>query len=328
MSRWCNALVFLLLVLPADRALGHPLAPSFLDIRVAEVGADLSFKTPAQTSFGALVPLLPSECEPVGDVSTEREGTGVVRRWRVRCPRDSWLGRAVGIQGLAATGTNGIVRVSVDGVPLVQAVVEPSRPAIAVPPLPVWTTTAGTYFAFGVRHIVLGLDHLLFVTGLLLLVRGLRRVAATVTAFTLGHTLTLALAAVGFVRVPAAPVELGIAASLMWVAVEALRRDESAEIRGWSRPHLLAAAFGLLHGLGFAGALSELGLPPGDITLALLGFNAGIEAGQLTYVLLALGAVAAWRRIGAGVPAWCARATAYAVGSMGFYWLLQRTLSA
>ena len=322
------AAAFLLLAMPADLALGHPLAPSFLDIRVQEVGAELSFKTPAQTSPGALVPTLPSECEPVGKVSTEREGTGVVRRWRVRCPRDAWLGRAVGIRGLSATGTNGIVRVSVDGVPLLRVVVEPSRPASTVPQLPAWTTTAETYFAFGVRHIVFGLDHLLFITGLLLLVRGLRRVAETVTAFTLGHSLTLALAVLGFVRVPTAPVELGIAASLMWVAVEALRPDQSAQIRGWSRPRLVAVAFGLLHGLGFAGALSELGLPAGDMSLALLGFNAGIEVGQLVYVLMALGAVAAWRWLGAGVPVWCARATAYAVGSMGFYWLLQRTLAA
>ena len=327
MGHRCSALVFALLMMSSEPALGHPLAPSFLDIRVEEAGAELSFKTPAQANSGVLVPLFPSECEPVGRMSTEREGSGVVRRWRVRCARDIWLGRAVGIQGLAAAGTNGIVRVSIDGVPVVRAVIEPSRPSIVVPPLPVWTTTAGTYFALGIRHIALGLDHLLFVTGLLLLVRGLRRVAGTVTAFTLGHSLTLALAVLGFVRVSAALVELGIAASLMLVAVEALRSDQNAKIRGWSRPPILAAGFGLLHGLGFAGALSELGLPAGDISLALLGFNAGIEAGQLAFVLLTLGAVAAWQRLGAGVPAWSARVTAYAVGSMGFYWLLQRTLA-
>ena len=247
MGHRCSALVFALLMMSSEPALGHPLAPSFLDIRVEEAGAELSFKTPAQANSGVLVPLFPSECEPVGRMSTEREGSGVVRRWRVRCARDIWLGRAVGIQGLAAAGTNGIVRVSIDGVPVVRAVIEPSRPSIVVPPLPVWTTTAGTYFALGIRHIALGLDHLLFVTGLLLLVRGLRRVAGTVTAFTLGHSLTLALAVLGFVRVSAALVELGIAASLMLVAVEALalrseREDSRVEPTANPRCGLWSAA--------------------------------------------------------------------------------------
>src|SRR5262249_33764830 len=143
--------------------------------------------------------------------------------------------------------------------------------------------TARDYIALGFEHILGGFDHLLFVTGLLLLVTSPRMLIETVTAFTLGHSITLSLAALGVVHVPTGPIEVGIAASIVWLGVEIVQQTLRPAAGAWRKPRTLAAAFGLLHGFGFAGALAAVGLPQGDIPLALGSFNVGIELGQLCF---------------------------------------------
>jgi hydrogenase/urease accessory protein HupE len=186
----------------------------------------------------------------------------------------------------------------------------------------------------GVEHILLGVDHLLFVLALVILVRGWRRVAITVTAFTVAHSITLAAATLGYVHMPGPPVEATIALSIMLVAAEIVnaRRGHSSLTARW--PWLVAFAFGLLHGFGFAGALSEVGLPQHAIPLALLFFNLGVEVGQLAFVagVMTLAWAARWlaaQRLG---PVYTQQvfarvdvAAAYVIGVPAAYWLIDRT---
>lgn len=183
---------------------------------------------------------------------------------------------------------------------------------------------ARRYLLLGVEHILLGIDHLLFVLGLLLIVRGPWMLIKTVTAFTVAHSLTLALATLGLVEVPSRPVEAAIALSIVFLAVEILRARQGRIGLTHRFPWLIAFAFGLLHGLGFAGALAEIGLPAGEIPLALLFFNLGVEIGQLLFVAAVLSVRWAARRLEVAWPAWVGSLPAYAIGSVASFWLIER----
>jgi len=178
----------------------------------------------------------------------------------------------------------------------------------------------GQYLALGVEHIWFGIDHLLFLLGLLLLVRGPKRTLLTVSAFTLAHSLTLAAAALELVTIPTAPVEICIALSVLLLAVETTRSSDTLT-RRW--PWLVAFGFGLLHGLGFASALAEIGLPANSVTLALLGFNLGVELGQVAVIgAVVLGQLVVGSR--ARVRALLAHAASWVLGVCSVYWLLER----
>ncbi len=192
-----------------------------------------------------------------------------------------------------------------------------------------FAATARRYTWLGLEHILGGIDHLLFVAGLLLLVRGLRRLLLTITAFTLAHSLTLALSVLGWVQLPQPPVEVVIAMSILLLAVENVRLRQRPEQAGLAarKPWLVSFIFGLVHGLGFAGALGQLGLPSAEVPPALLFFNLGVEAGQLLFV--ACWAVLAWMlgRFKNVWPAPMRLAPHYALGAISAFWFLERTVS-
>ena len=180
-------------------------------------------------------------------------------------------------------------------------------------------------FTLGVEHILGGFDHLLFVLGILLLVRGARAIVATITAFTVAHSLTLALTVLGVAHLPGPPVEASIALSIVYLAVEAARPDASSAAR--TAPWGVAFAFGLVHGFGFAGALAETGLPPGDVPLTLLLFNLGIEAGQIAFAAVAGGLLWAARRfLTAGGVERLHVAAAYGMGTVASAWTIERVV--
>jgi hydrogenase/urease accessory protein HupE len=313
----------------AASARAHPLAPSLLDVRLGADGrAEVLFKTPALRPAGTSIePLLPPHCAPLGEPEVAEQGSAALVRLRVDCGARGLIGARLGFSGLGDSRTNALVRVELPGGFVQRAVLHGGEPTLEVSGEPSAWQTARDYLALGFEHILGGLDHLLFVLGLLVLVSGARMLVETVTAFTLGHSVTLSLAALGFVRAPTGAIEVAIAASIVWLAVEIAQPPSDRRASPWRRPRTLAGGFGLLHGFGFAGALAEVGLPAHDIPLALGGFNLGIELGQLCFVAVLIAAWATVRQLGVLAPAWGSRALAYAIGSLASFWMFERAAS-
>ena len=209
--------------------------------------------------------------------------------------------------------------------------VRPSQPWFEPAAAPSKLQVAGTYLRLGIEHIWGGIDHLLFILALLILVKGTRRLIATVTAFTLAHSITLAGATLGYVHVPQKPVEAAIALSIVFVASEIVhaRQGRPGLTERW--PWLVAFTFGLLHGFGFAGALSEVGLPQTAIPVALLFFNVGVDVGQLVFIAVVLGVISPmrWlsRRAAIPRPAWAWRIAPYGIGTVAACWMIQRIVA-
>ncbi len=330
--RGAGLLGVLALALVASAAGAHEVRPGFLEIR--EVGTDtfdVLWKVPARGERRlALDVRLPDTCSEARHVA-RATGAAFVERWRASCA-GGLVGDEITIDGLAATRTDVLVRIeNADG--RTQTVrLTSDRPRFTVARATGGAEVARTYFALGLEHILLGIDHLLFVLALLFLVGGIKRLVATVTAFTAAHSLTLAAATLGWVRVAPAPIEAAIALSIVFVASEIVRARRGAPSLTAARPWLVALGFGLLHGLGFAGALREVGLPDHAIPLALALFNLGVEAGQLLFVAAVLLLAQATSRLvrGGAADTWelAARAAtpaAYGIGIVATYWLIDRT---
>jgi hydrogenase/urease accessory protein HupE len=309
----------------AAPATAHEVRPAYLELHERTAGElDLLWKTPMTGELRlALWPVLSGASEELAPVATRRTGGAAVQTWRLRL--DGPLrGRTLRIEGLAATMTDALVRARLaDGSSWV-ARLTPQAPEATIPLRQGAGEVAATYLKLGVEHILLGFDHLLFVLALLLVSDGTRRLVATVTAFTAAHSITLALAALDVVRVPQAPVEAVIALSIVFVAAEVVRARGGAAGLTARSPWIVAFLFGLLHGLGFAGALSEIGLPQGQVPLALLLFNLGVETGQLLFVVTILAYLAFARRARLAPPRWAEPVPAYAIGSVAMFWVIQR----
>ncbi|MEP2703399.1 MAG: HupE/UreJ family protein [Roseibium sp.] len=184
---------------------------------------------------------------------------------------------------------------------------------------------ATRYTLLGFEHILEGIDHLLFVLALMIMVRDGWRLVKTITAFTVAHSITLGLATLGFVNLPSAPVEASIALSIVFLCTEIVYASRKRKSQTYSYPWIVAFAFGLLHGLGFAGALSEIGLPPNEIPIALLFFNIGVELGQLAFVFAILFVLKAIASLRIGFPIWAELVPTYIIGTVAMYWTLERT---
>jgi hydrogenase/urease accessory protein HupE len=303
----------------------HEVRPGYLELR--QTGAetfDVSWKVPARGDLKLRIHArLPENCTPLSAVVSTKGGGAFTDRWAVTCP-GGLSGGTISIGGLAGTLTDALARIErLDGTSQV-ARLTPDAPSIVVEATPGGQQLAGTSLGLGVEHILLGIDHLLFVFALLLLVKGWRRLVATVTAFTVAHSLTLAAATLGYVHVPQRPVEAVIALSIVFVAAELVCRARGQVSLTQRWPWAIAFTFGLLHGFGFAGALSDIGLPEQAIPLALLFFNIGVELGQLFFITggVAVGAIA--RRIVAPLPIWAPQLSAYAIGAVAAFWTIER----
>jgi hypothetical protein len=314
------------LLLGAGLAHAHPLAPALLELREHGGGrVEVKFKTPAKRLPGTkLVPLLPESCSTKAQSTLEREGTGVVERYAVACEA-SLVGARVGIRGLEASGTDALLRVELADGRHIQSVLRSSEPSLVIPERPSRLGVLRDYLRLGALHIASGLDHLLFVFGLLVLVAARTGpLLKTVTAFTVGHSVTLSLAVLGFVSFPSGLVELAIAGSIFVLGAELVPASGRAPSMLRRFPWAMAGAFGLLHGFGFAGALAEVGLPSGEIPLALFAFNVGIELGQLAFIGLVLVAWQLLVRVRVPVPTWSRALPAYGIGCLAAYWCIER----
>ena len=311
----------------ADPAGAHPLAPSLLDLREAATASGgritVLWRRPQLLRVGArLEPVLPGRCRTVEPPVETPEGAAEVTRWTVDCGPAGLAGGTVAVRGLAEAGSDALLRIELADGRRLQAVLRPASPSFVLPPAQGAAGVAAGYLTLGIEHLLTGWDHLAFVLGLVLLVGGWRRLLGTVTAFTLGHSLTLSLAALGVVRLPVGPIEAAIALSILALAVELARRDRPTLLG--RRPWLMAAGFGLLHGLGFAGALAEVGLPVREIPLALLAFNVGIELGQIGFIVAVLGLVFTLAPLLRRLPAWVAAVPTYLIGTLAAFWMFER----
>jgi hypothetical protein len=194
------------------------------------------------------------------------------------------------------------------------------------PTVDTWLELARTYVNYGIDHILLGADHLLFVLGLIWIVKGSWNLVRTITAFTVGHSLSLAAAAFGLFGLPERPLNACIALSIVFVGVEVVRLQRGKMTLTARYPWIVAFSFGLVHGIGFAGALAGLGIEPRLLPAALLSFNIGVEIGQLAFVLLVLALIWAHRRLKAELPRWGEALPAYAIGSVSMFWFIGRLL--
>jgi hydrogenase/urease accessory protein HupE len=267
-------------------------------------------------------PFLPEGTALVSLPQSERIFGAEIKRWRIRTGPQGLEGGKIGVHGLPSTMVDVLVRVSLADGRVVSRMLRPDEPSFVFHASDAGPAPGG-YFILGVEHILFGIDHLLFVLALVLIVSGIGLLVKTITAFTIAHSITLGLASLGVVNIPSAPVEAVIALSIVFVASEILRSRRGERGLTERAPWLVAGSFGLLHGFGFAGALSEVGLPANDIPLALLFFNLGVEAGQLAFVAVILAAIALLRHV--RLPRWTAVLPPYAIGSAAMFWLIERT---
>ena len=306
-------------------AAAHEVRPAYLELLEEKPGEfSVLFKTPMQGEARlALAAVFSGKVEAMTPMVSRPTGDAMVQTWRVRAI-EPLAGQKVLIDGLRNTMTDVLVRVEfASGEAWIERLT-PGAPEATIPGTPSRWVTAATYLKLGVEHILLGFDHLLFVLALLIITEGTWRLLKTVTAFTVAHSITLALATLGFVHVPSAPVEAAIALSIAFVAVEIVRVDQGRRSLAARSPWLVAFAFGLLHGFGFAGALSEIGLPTGQIPLALLFFNLGVEVGQLLFVGAVLALIALMQVRKPSLTTWVRLVPPYAIGTTAMFWVIER----
>jgi hydrogenase/urease accessory protein HupE len=332
--------VLLAAVLAATPAGAHRLSPAFFGL--TETSPDqYAAQWKVSISGGLadiLVPRLPDGCGVSGAVRLyvldDAQAPNDVRLQHANVSCDGPLaGGTFSVGGLESTDTDVLLRIDyADGTSFTHRLV-PDRTSVVIPERPGVLDVIRTYTVLGVEHILLGVDHLLFVLALLLLVSGWRRLVATITAFTVAHSITLAAATLGHVSVSPAAVEATIALSILFLATELARRsagvtpDDGAGLT--SRfPWAVAFSFGLLHGFGFAGALQEIGLPEQAIPLSLLFFNVGVEIGQLIFIAAVIGLGAVLRLLKHEHSTWAPRWAAYVIGCVSAFWVFERTLTA
>lgn len=325
MSRCLRSGLGIAALLWAAGVSAHELRPAYLELRAT--GGDtwsVLWKVPAREELRlSLTPRFDPRCTRRGEPVTVHMGDHWADRWTMDCP-GGLAGTRVTVEGLSQTATDVLVRVVAPDRLAQTARLLPESPEFTVAARARPSDVARTYLRLGVEHILGGVDHLLFVLALLILVREPRKVVATVTAFTVAHSITLALAALGVVQVPQAPVEAAIALSIVFVASEILRARSGRTDLAPRSPWLVAFAFGLLHGFGFAGALREAGLPHEAIPVALFFFDVGVELGQLAFIAACLGLWRLVRRPLSALPAWTGAVPAYTIGSVAMVWVIDR----
>ncbi len=307
----------------------HEVRPGYLDILETEQGLyRIMWKAPSR---GGLVlkirPRFPDDCRDTSMPSRRRLPGSFRERRIVTCGEAGLAGKTISIDGLSATITDVLVRVTHANGQSQTVLLKPHSPSFKVMGAQSWTQQARSYINLGIEHILFGVDHLLFVFGLLLLSRGWMPLLKTITAFTVGHSISLALAVLGFVNVPGKPLSAAIALSIVFLAGELVRAHRGEMSLTIRRPWLVSFGFGLVHGLGFAGALVELGLPKAAIPLALLCFNVGVEIGQILFVVVALVLIASLSRMEIRVPAWGRALPAYCMGTIAAFWFVGRFLA-
>lgn len=313
-------------VLTIHGACAHESRPAYLELKETASGRfAVLWRTPVLA--GRRLPLelkMPDVVRDLKEPQMQELADSIVERRWVDAGPNGFAGKRIDVVGLQFTITDVLVRVELLDGRTMQMIARPSQPWVEIAAAQSWWQVMGAYLVEGIRHILFGADHLLFVLGLLLIVKDGWMLVKTITAFTVAHSITLAIATLGYAEVPAPPLNAAIALSILFLGPEIVRSwrgETSFTIR---QPWGVAFAFGLLHGFGFASALTSAGLPRDDLPLALLSFNLGVEVGQLGFVALVLAVERSFRVLEIRWPRWVQALPAYAVGSLGAFWTVQR----
>lgn len=321
----CLLASFFALLMPRA-GFAHEARPCFLELRETAPGQfELLWRTPTLAGMRLPVVLqLPEGIKDLKPPETQELTDSVLERHWFDAGPGGLSGKTIEFPGLQLTITDVLVQVELLDGRHWTTIVRPSDARIEITAAQTKWGVARTYVAHGIRHILFGADHLLFVLGLLLIVKDRWMLLKTVTSFTVAHSITLAVATLGYANAPAAPLNAAIALSILFLGpeiVRAWRGETSFTIR---HPWVVAFAFGLLHGFGFASALTSAGLPPSELPLALLSFNVGVEIGQVSFVLLILLLERAFRALEIRWPRVVELLPGYTVGVLGAYWTIQR----
>jgi len=324
--RWIHAgLLFTTLLLVPDMW-AHEARPAYLEIKEIAPGQfSVLWRTPVLAGMRLPIALkLPDEVRNLKEPAVQELADSLVERRLVDAGPNGLAGKRIEIEGLPLTITDAVVRVEMLDGRKWTTIARPSQPWVDIAASQSWLGVARTYTVQGIRHILFGADHMLFVLGLLLIVKDRWMLLKTVTAFTVAHSITLAVATLGYAEVPVVPLNAAIALSILFLGPEIVRSwrgDTSFTIR---HPWVVAFAFGLLHGFGFASALTSAGLPRHELPLALVSFNVGVEVGQLGFIALILALERSFRILEIRWPHWVQVLPGYTVGSLGAFWTVQR----
>jgi hydrogenase/urease accessory protein HupE len=322
-----SAVVMLLaLFVSAVSARAHEIRPGLLEINETRPGwYEVTWKVPVFEGIPLeITPVFPESLVAVAPPSVQELAAARIEKTSYRDDTRSLIGGLITIDGLNATQIDVLIQVTlVDGAAH-SAIARPKEPSWRVPEQSRGWSVAKSYWIMGMEHILSGIDHLLFVLALMLLIPDIRTLVKAITAFTVAHSMTLGLATLGIVNMPSGPTEAVIALSILFLAVEIVRSREGENSLTERAPWIVAFLFGLFHGLGFAGALTEIGLPENAIPVALFMFNAGVETGQLLFVLAVLALLWILRKMTVPLPASGWKLVTYGIGSLAAYWTIDR----
>ena len=326
MSKFWSILLALYLSIVTLPAQADELRPGYLEFtQLNQTEWKLVWKAPV---IGGLAtrrrPAFPPFCTQSAP-QARAEGLVLIAESRLSCSREL-AGSQIGLSGMDATFTDALLRVAPLGRPVQAARLTQNQAMVEVATVPDSWEVARSYFLLGVIHILEGYDHLLFVIALVLLIRQPMMVVKAATAFTLAHSITLVGSTLGLVGLAQAPVEALIALSIVFLAVEIVKRDPDYPNLAERAPWIVAFLFGLIHGFGFAGALREIGLPESDVPTALLAFNLGVEAGQLVIIAAVLAALELLRRFAPKALDPATLTATYAIGITSSFWFIERLL--
>ena len=303
--------------------------PALLDIKEQSTGLfAVTWKVPTRgDKVLAITPLLPDSLQLFGSPTIQDAPGARIEHATYKSSGEPLAGQTITIEGLSAVQTDVLLLVQLQDGSSHSAILRPASPQFTIPLQASKLKVAGDYWRMGTVHILEGVDHLLFVLALMLIVTGFKPLLKAVTAFTVAHSITLALATLGVVHIPSAPTEALIALSILFLAVEIIHSRQGRISLTEQYPWVVAFAFGLFHGLGFAGALSEIGLPQQEIPLALLMFNVGVETGQLMFIGAVLALFAVLKRLPVTLPQGAWRVLPYSIGGIAAYWTIDRVMS-
>jgi len=322
------SILFLIFLSAAANINAHEIRPALLEITETSPGLyDVKWKVPTRGNRAlAISPVLPESFSPVGLPSNYAVPGALIEKTTYKSARPL-VGETILIEGLSGVQVDVLLQIELLDGSNFSAIIRPTGPSYTIPLKETKSEVAISYWRMGFNHILDGIDHLLFLLALVFFIPRFRGLLWAVTAFTVAHSITLALATLGVLYVPSAPTEAVISLSIVFLAVEIIRKHNGDNTLTERYPWIVAFIFGLFHGLGFAGALTEVGLPQHEIPLALFTFNVGVETGQVLFITIVAVIIALLRKIKIPYPSWSWRLVPYTIGSIAAFWTLERTIS-